>query len=140
MKEVTYGYLLGDDVQIDIGLGAITRIFSSKKLNYYNTEAIFVGETSMNLLVYLLERAEYNVVFYNDILNDVWDVRGLVSSYKRLNQVIGDLREKLEYVGLPGDFILTVRGQGYKINSSHIKRLYTKVIKFDSDERSAQTL
>ncbi|MBL5825937.1 winged helix-turn-helix domain-containing protein [Serratia fonticola] len=141
MKEITYGYLLGDDIKVDIGLGAITKMYFSRRLNYYTAEAIFIGDTAMQLLVYLLERAEHKVVTYSDILHDVWDQRDLVSSYKRLNQVISELRDKLEYVGLPSDFIITIRGQGYQINRTQaIKCLYSKLVVSGEDESTTHAL
>lgn len=126
MEEITYGYIIGGDIQVDVRVGVIARIYSSKKLNSYTADAIFIGGTSMKLLTYLLENAGREVIPYSDILHNIWDLRGLVSSYKRLNQVMKELREKLERIGLGSDFILTVRGKGYRINGSHVKRLYSK--------------
>lgn len=130
MMENTHGYIIDYDVRVDVGLGAVMRIYSSRKLNFYNTEVIFLGNTGMRLLSYLLSRAEHDVVLYNDILHDVWDKQGLVSSYKRLNQVAKELKEKLVRVGLDEDFIQTVRGKGYRLSNPNVIQLYSKPVGF----------
>ncbi|MFC0226933.1 winged helix-turn-helix domain-containing protein [Serratia aquatilis] len=129
MKETTYGYRIGEDIQVDVELGVVARLYTSRKLKFYSAEAIFLGETPMQLLVYLLERVEREVVLYSDILHHIWDDRGLISSYKGLNKVVAELREKLKNLGLEDDFISTVRGKGYRLKTANVKRLYTKSIK-----------
>jgi DNA-binding winged helix-turn-helix (wHTH) protein len=128
MKGNVYGYLIGSDIQIDIGARTVTRIYLSRKLNTHNTEAIFLGDTPLSLLVYLLERVDHEVVPYSDILHDVWDARGLISSYKRMGQVIKELKEKLAMMGVPGEVISTVRGVGYRLNLPSVTRLHSEVI------------
>jgi DNA-binding winged helix-turn-helix (wHTH) protein len=78
----------------------------------------------MSLLAYLLGRAEYDVIGYSDILCDVWERRGLISSYKRLGQVVKELRGRLAMLGVPEDSILTIRGMGYQVNLPEVERLY----------------
>ncbi|MBC3381139.1 winged helix-turn-helix domain-containing protein [Serratia fonticola] len=128
MKGNVYGYLIGSDIQIDIGAGTVTRIYLSRKLNTHSTEAIFLGVTPMSLLVYLLARVDHEVIHYGDILHDVWDVRGLISSYKRMGQVIKELKEKLAMMGLSGEIISTVRGVGYRLNLPEVTCLRYEVI------------
>lgn len=126
-----HGYLIGDDIQVDIKLGTITRFYPSRKYKVISVDAVFLSEPAMRLLVYLLERFSHGVVLYNDIFEDIWDSRGLISSYKRLNQVIEEIRKKLREIGLTDEFITTVRGKGYQVTHPSVRRLYSKMIEPD---------
>ncbi|PVZ77708.1 hypothetical protein C9426_35570 [Serratia sp. S1B] len=123
-----HGYLIGDDIQVDVKLGTVIRFYPSRKYKIISVDAVFLSEPAMRLLVYLLERFSHDVVFYNDIFEDIWDSRGLISSYKRLNQVIEEIRKKLKEIGLTDEFIITVRGKGYQVNYPSVRRLYSKMI------------
>lgn len=125
MNESVYGYLIGSDIQVDVTLGVVTRAYLSRKTQNYDSEGAFLSETAMSLLVFLLENAQRDVVPSADILFHVWDKRGLVSSYKRLNQVVNTLRQQLMGLGLMEDFIITVRGRGYRLNCPAITTLYS---------------
>lgn len=123
MNENIHAYLIGNEVRVEVSQMLVARIYACRKTNDYYAEAVFLGETSMRLLTFLLERSKQSVVPYNDILDDVWDKRGLSSSYKRLHQVMKELKSKLIQIGLPDDFILTVRGKGYCLNQTNITSL-----------------
>ncbi|WP_037383862.1 helix-turn-helix domain-containing protein, partial [Serratia sp. DD3] len=82
--------------------------------------------------IYLLENAKQTVIPYENILSEVWDKRGLISSYKRLNQVTKELRDKLNQIGLAEDFILTIRSRGYRLKEESITQLYSETIVADS--------
>ena len=128
MKEHVSVYLIGNDIQVDVRMKVVTRIYISKKLNSHAAEGIILGDTSMRLLDYLLDHAEKGIVNYGDVLHEVWDLHGLVSSYKRLGQVIKELKEKLKTVGISDDAISNVRGQGYRLNFPQVTRLYRETV------------
>ncbi|PVZ88858.1 hypothetical protein C9426_04940 [Serratia sp. S1B] len=125
MSSCIHSYIIDNDIRVDVEQMVVARIFSSRKANYYSAEAVFLGETAMKLFTFLLERSRQHVVLYDDILDEVWDKRGLISSYKRLSQVMIELKAKLEEIGLADDFIRTVRGKGYRVKKTDIMPLYS---------------
>lgn len=125
MSIFIHSYIINNEVRVDVEQMVVARIFSSRKANYYSAEAVFLGETAMKLFAFLLERSKQSVVLYDDILDEVWDKRGLISSYKRLSQVMMGLKAKLEDLGLADDFIRTVRGKGYRVKDMDILPLYS---------------
>ncbi|KEY58120.1 helix-turn-helix domain-containing protein [Serratia sp. DD3] len=132
MHKNIYGYLIGSEIRVDIEQRTVSRIYALQKQNYYMSEAVFLSETSMALFIYLLENAKQTVIPYENILSEVWDKRGLISSYKRLNQVTKELRDKLNQIGLAEDFILTIRSRGYRLKEESITQLYSETIVADS--------
>lgn len=125
MSIFIHSYIIDNEVRVDVDQMVVARIFSSRKDNYYSAEAIFLGETAMKLFTFILERSRQSVVLYDDILDEVWDKRGLVSSYKRLSQVMIGLKTKLQEIGLADDFICTIRGKGYRVKDADIMPLYS---------------
>lgn len=125
MGKTIYGYLLGNDVHVEITQGVIVHVYASRRLNYYTADGLFLSKTVMRLLVCLLEKSDSDLVSYDDILYEVWDVHGLSSSYKRLNHIMRILRENLVRIGFVDDIIMTVRGRGYRFNNIKITPLYS---------------
>lgn len=117
-------YLISDDIYVHISHGVMIRTYTTRRFKNYTIDTVILGTgTLMRLLTYLLEHANKDVIYYPDIMSSVWDNNGLVSSYKRLSQVIIELKSKLVEIGLPANFIQIIRGQGYRIEEKMIKPL-----------------
>lgn len=132
MEKTIYGYLLGNDVHVEITQGVIVHVYASRRHNYYTADGLFLSDTVMRLLICLLEKADHDLVSYDDILHEVWDMHGLASSYKRLNHIMKILRESLVRIGFVDNIIMTVRGRGYRFNNVQITPLYRDKVRLMS--------
>lgn len=119
-----HGFLIGADVQVDIDNNRLIRVSSENSHKILNFSAIVLKDTVMNLLIFLLTHASDDVVTKEEIMREVWDENNLSSSNQRLWQVVAELKEKLLLIGMPQDFIINMKGKGYKINYPHITPLY----------------
>lgn len=119
-----HGFLIGADVQVDIDNNRLIRVSSENSHKILNFSAIVLKDTVMNLLIFLLTHASDEVVTKEEILREVWDENNLSSSNQRLWQVVTELKEKLSLIGMPQDFIINMKGKGYKINYPNITPLY----------------
>lgn len=118
-----YGVLINDVVLVNVHHGILLH-FTHGSARQCTVETLPLGSTEMRLLVHLLLHADDTVADYRETLMRVWEGHGLVPSYKRMNEVVRDVRGKLSLMGLPADFIRTVRGQGYCIDGHVITPLY----------------
>ena len=123
-----YGFLVGDNILVNMQHGVVLR-FTHYGVRQCRCDVgpVMFGETEIRLLTYLLLNADGKIANYNGVLMSVWEDNGLVSSYKRLSQVVQSLKGKLSQSGLPNDFIRTVRKQGYCIEGHVIIPLYYHV-------------
>ncbi|MBK5073681.1 winged helix-turn-helix domain-containing protein [Budviciaceae bacterium CWB-B4] len=124
MERDLFGFLINSDIQVDIDNRRLTKVSSEGTDNVINFGAITLKETMMRLLVYLLTHANDVAISKDEILVKVWDENNLTSSNQRLSQMIGELQSKLSIIGVPTDFIINVRGVGYKVNGYCIRPLY----------------
>ena len=62
-----------------------------------------------------------------ELFEKIWEAHNLSPSAQRLWQVLHNLNNKLGLLGLPRDFILNIRGQGYVINYPDVIPVYYKV-------------
>ncbi|MDA5483514.1 winged helix-turn-helix domain-containing protein, partial [Yersinia intermedia] len=118
-----YGVLINDVVLVNVHHGILLH-FTHGSPRQCLVETLSLGSTEMRLLVHLLLHADDTVADYRETLTRVWEGHGLVPSYKRMSEVVRDLRGKLSLLSLPADFIRTVRGQGYCIEGHVITPLY----------------
>ncbi|WP_145606960.1 winged helix-turn-helix domain-containing protein [Yersinia intermedia] len=121
-----YGVLINDVVLVNVRHGILLH-FPHGSTRPCVVEALPLGSTEVRLLVHLLLHADGTVADSRGVLMRVWERHGLVPSSKRMSEVVRDLRRKLSLLGLPPDFIRTVRGQGYCIEGHIITPLYCKV-------------
>ncbi|EOI1394311.1 TPA: winged helix-turn-helix domain-containing protein [Klebsiella oxytoca] len=82
--------------------------------------------TMSRLLLYLLEKAHIGLVRDEYIMKNVWEIHGLKASGPRLWQVVNDLKNRLNRVGLDHNFIRRVEGRGYLINTKYFESIYIK--------------
>lgn len=121
-----YGVLINDVVLVNVHHSILLH-FPHDSAQPCAVEALPLGSTEVRLLVHLLLHADGTVADYRETLISVWESNGLVPSSKRMSEVVRDLRRKLSLLGLPPDFIRTVRGLGYCIEGHVITPLYCKV-------------
>jgi DNA-binding winged helix-turn-helix (wHTH) protein len=125
MKGDLFGFLIDDNIQIDINSNRIVKISVDNANKSCVLGAVTLTDIMMNLLIYLLENSKGRVVSKEELLEKVWDEHELRSSTQRLWQIIKGLKSKLAIVGVPDDFISSCRGQGYIVQCSSIKTLYS---------------
>lgn len=116
-----FGFLIGNDIQIDILNRRVIRVTSNQGLFFC---AIILKKVMMDLLVYLLLNAIDDEVSKDELLKNVWEEKNLRASSQRLWQVINELKVNLVNIGFPIDFIVNIRGHGYKINYEFVKPIY----------------
>ena len=81
----------------------------------------------LRLFLYLLINARSQPVPKEELYEKIWEAHNLSPSAQRLWQVLHNLNNKLGLLGLPRDFILNIRGQGYVINYPDVIPIYYKV-------------
>lgn len=118
MQSKLHGFLIEKDIMFDIEKKRLLRFIDDASPGGFIIKVIYLNATLVRLLVLLLESRNDIVVSNDDILNNVWESNALSSSNQRLWHGIKELRQKLLAIGLPSDFILSVRGIGYVINSN----------------------
>ncbi|RWR00939.1 hypothetical protein ED28_15930 [[Pantoea] beijingensis] len=119
-----FGYFIHPDVQVDIVHNRIININAVGLSRGGNI--ITLRKTMMRLLAYLLENANGKVIQNDEILLNVWDKYELSSSTQRLWQVMQALRQRLNAVGIPNDFIIRVETKGFFIREGAVTPLYYK--------------
>lgn len=124
MDKKLFGFTIGDDIQVDIINKRLVRVSSENSDRVFNFTAVTLKETMMRLLIYLLIHGNDRVVSKDEILVKVWDENNLTSSNQRLWQMVNELQGKLCCIGITKDFIVNVRGVGYKVNHPSVKALY----------------
>ncbi|WP_431224304.1 winged helix-turn-helix domain-containing protein [Serratia sp. L9] len=124
-KENHFGYIIkfdsGSHFQVDLLHNQLVRMSTAKN---EELKIVSVRSTKMKLLCYLLEKAKNNIVSREELLSNVWEASSLSSSYPRLLQVVNKLKEDLQLLGVPSDFINYDRGKGYSLNCSQLLYLY----------------
>ena len=80
-----------------------------------------------SFFLYLLINARSQPVPKEELFEKIWEAHNLSPSAQRLWQVLHNLNNKLGLLGLPRDFILNIRGQGYVINYPDVIPVYYKV-------------
>lgn len=129
MFKNTFGFLINDNIQVDIHRRRIIKLYldEDKKAYALNVSVIAIKDLQMALLAYLLTNGKNHPVKRDDILLNVWDCRNLKSSSQILWATLKDLKAHLSLVGLQDDFITTEKGAHYCINADKIQALYVGV-------------
>lgn len=119
-----YGFLIGDDIQLDIESGRLFRFSPSWDEKSFSFSAISLNDTMMQLFLYLLSYARVKSVTRDELFKNIWEKNNLTPSSQRLWQVTSKLNKQLMQLGLPSDFIKNIKGKGYVINHEKILPLY----------------
>ncbi|VUT06290.1 hypothetical protein SB6422_03902 [Klebsiella huaxiensis] len=78
------------------------------------------------LLLFLLEKGNIGLIHDEHIMKNVWEIHGLKASGPRLWQVVNDLKNKLDRVGVNNNFIMRLEGRGYLINTTCFELIYIR--------------
>lgn len=80
----------------------------------------------MKVFSYLLEHGVEREISKDELLYQVWEINNMSASTQRLWQSLKDLRTCLDMIGVPKDFIISIKGRGYKINHKSVSKLLIK--------------
>ncbi|EMM5417193.1 helix-turn-helix domain-containing protein [Citrobacter amalonaticus] len=81
--------------------------------------------TMSELMFFLMRHAERGIVSDDEIIFNVWEKNQLSGTYSRLWQVMQNLKQKLDEVGVENEMFIRVRGKGYYLMNDKITPLYT---------------
>ncbi|EMO6638450.1 winged helix-turn-helix domain-containing protein [Citrobacter freundii] len=122
-----YGFMIGAEIHFDISNRRLYRLTGSHTEKNIVSASIYFNETMLRLFLYLLINARSQPVPKEELFEKIWEAHNLSPSAQRLWQVLHNLNNKLGLLGLPRDFILNIRGQGYVINYPDVIPVYYKV-------------
>ena len=122
-----YGFMIGAEIHFDISNRRLYRLTGSHTEKNIVFASIYFNETILRLFLYLLINARSQPVPKEELFEKIWEAHNLSPSAQRLWQVLHNLNNKLGLLGLPRDFILNIRGQGYVINYPDVIPVYYKV-------------
>ncbi|EMB4339895.1 winged helix-turn-helix domain-containing protein [Citrobacter freundii] len=122
-----YGFMIGAEIHFDISNRRLYRLTGSHTEKNIVFASIYFNETMLRLFLYLLINARSQPVPKDELFEKIWEAHNLSPSAQRLWQVLHNLNNKLGLLGLPRDFILNIRGQGYVINYPDVIPVYYKV-------------
>ena len=122
-----YGFMIGAEIHFDISNRRLYRLTGSHTEKTIVFASIYFNETMLRLFLYLLINARSQPVPKEELFEKIWEAHNLSPSAQRLWQVLHNLNNKLGLLGLPRDFILNIRGQGYVINYPDFIPVYYKV-------------
>jgi len=122
-----YGFMIGAEIHFDISNRRLYRLTGSHTEKNIVFATIYFNETMLRLFLYLLINARSQPVPKEELFEKIWEAHNLSPSAQRLWQVLHNLNNKLGLLGLPRDFILNIRGQGYVINYPDVIPVYYKV-------------
>lgn len=119
--------MIGAEIHFDISNRRLYRLTGSHTEKNIVFASIYFNETMLRLFLYLLINARSQPVPKEELYEKIWEAHNLSPSAQRLWQVLHNLNNKLGLLGLPRDFILNIRGQGYVINYPDVIPIYYKV-------------
>ncbi|CDL39450.1 COG0745: Response regulators consisting of a CheY-like receiver domain and a winged-helix DNA-binding domain [Citrobacter freundii] len=119
--------MIGAEIHFDISNRRLYRLTGSHTEKNIVFASIYFNETMLRLFLYLLINARSQPVPKEELYEKIWEAHNLSPSAQRLWQVLHNLNNKLGLLGLPRDFILNIRGQGYVINYPDVIPVYYKV-------------
>ncbi|MFJ3458540.1 transcriptional regulator [Scandinavium goeteborgense] len=121
-----FGFLIGDDIRLDIYSRRMYRMssYGSERDLIFGT--IMFSETMMQLFLYLLINARDKKVTKEELMKKIWEDNNLCASPQRLWQVLTALNSKLAALGLDENFIVSTKGKGYQVKYCDITPLYLK--------------
>lgn len=119
--------MIGAEIHFDISNRRLYRLTGSHTEKNIVFASIYFNETMLRLFLYLLINARSQPVPKEELFEKIWEAHNLSPSAQRLWQVLHNLNNKLGLLGLPRDFILNIRGQGYVINYPDVIPIYYKV-------------
>lgn len=125
MERHLFGFIIDNDIQLDIANKRLVRIKSLAPEKWVHFSAVTLNDAMMRLLVFLLQHhGNGQKLTKTEILRRVWDENSYSSSSQKLWQTVKELRIRLGAIGLPPDFIVSIRGDGYSLSNHTITPIY----------------
>lgn len=124
MKDKIYGFLIDEEVLLDITKRRMVRFTDASSINAMTIRVVPLNVNLVRLLTLLLINKNETLISKEDILVYVWEEHNQSSSSQRLWHAINELKQKLSAIGLPDNFILNVRNSGYLINDHQVSALF----------------
>ncbi|HEY4436012.1 MULTISPECIES: winged helix-turn-helix domain-containing protein [Lelliottia] len=122
-----YGFMIGEEIHFDISNRRLYRLTGSHTDKSVAFASIYFNETMLRLFLYLLEHGRKKVIAKEELFEKIWEDNNLSPSTQRLWQVLHNLNNKLNLLGLPDDFIRNIRGHGYIINYQDVVPVYYRM-------------
>ncbi|XXD07998.1 hypothetical protein ACMYSN_17940 [Klebsiella sp. R445] len=126
MEKELFGFIINHDVQFDISNRRLVRISAVHSERTVIFGAALLNETLVRFLRCLLTKTvsgELNVP-KKVILKEVWEDYGMSASSQLLWRTVRELKAKVVSVGLDDDFIGSVSGRSYSLNTNAITPLF----------------
>ncbi|KFC76665.1 winged helix-turn-helix domain-containing protein [Buttiauxella agrestis] len=117
-----YGYLIGRDIQVDVINHRVIHFPKGKGTKIIRM--LYLRDTMMRLLVFLLKNSNVRIISYNEIMMNVWEMYNLSSSNQRLWQVLHELENKLHSIGVMKGFFSKIEKKGISVNAGVLTTLY----------------
>ena len=127
MSYSLYGFMIGAEIHFDILNRRLYRLAGCHTDKSITFASLYFNETMLKLFLYLLEHGRNTPVPKEELFEKIWEENNLSPSTQRLWQVLHNLNDKLNRLGLPGDFIKNIRGRGYIVNYHDVTPIYYKM-------------
>ncbi|MGL4726906.1 MAG: winged helix-turn-helix domain-containing protein [Scandinavium sp.] len=121
-----HGFIIGREIHFDIHNQRLYRLPSRHADQSIVFVTIGLNKTMLELFLYLMRNARQRPVSKDELIRKVWEENNLSCSSQRLWQVLNNLSKKLELLGLPENFVIYVKGEGYRITDAQVRPVYVK--------------
>lgn len=122
-----YGFMIGEEIHFDISNRRLYRLTGSHADKSIAFASIYLNETMLRLFLFLLINGRTRPVSKEELFEEIWEAHNLSPSTQRLWQVLHNLTNKLNVLGLPEDFIRNIKGRGYIINYPDVIPVYYRM-------------
>ncbi|MFN3071817.1 transcriptional regulator [Serratia sp. J2] len=124
MENRLYGFLLNEDIQLDIANKRLVRYRAETADHAMLFKVVTLNETQMRLLLLLMSNEPGAIILKNDIMEKVWKESQSSPSDQRLWYLIKALRNKLASIGISEDFISNAHGIGYFVGNHNVLPIF----------------
>lgn len=124
-----YGYEIDGNFFYHVASRVLIKIGNDSEPT--NVKVVF-RTTMANLFLYLMTHSGASPVKDAEILENVWELNGLKSSYQRLWKVMRNLTDKLHTAGIESPLFYRVNSNAYLVRRQNISVIYQRVDKDES--------
>jgi DNA-binding winged helix-turn-helix (wHTH) protein len=124
MESRLFGFLLDEDIQLDIANKRLVRYQAETSEDAMYFKVVTLNDVQLRLLLLLLDNEPGAVVLKNDIMKGVWEESQTYPSNQRLWYLIKVLRSKLASIGISESFISNAHGIGYFVEGHEVSPIF----------------
>ncbi|WP_337264090.1 MULTISPECIES: winged helix-turn-helix domain-containing protein [unclassified Serratia (in: enterobacteria)] len=124
MESRLFGFLLNDDIQLDIAKKRLIRYQPETSEDAMYFKVVTLNDIQLRLLLLLLDNEPGAIVPKNDIMKSVWEESSSYPSNQRLWYLIKVLRNKLASIGISESFISNAHGVGYFVDGHEVSPIF----------------